>query len=234
MVKSIPRRRKKKIMLYSFAALLSTSWILTILSATNAELKKLEIRDVDLLAGNSFADNPSALLVDDSFDEDFMTGSKSDVFLAGTGDVDSTSLFAHTSDLDYSLTDSNLASSLAESASDLFVANNIDCEAGNVDSLELVGKRRRGTICPDPSAPPVGQLDPPENEEGKKIAPQSPSALATSDEAVKAGFGENFDVCPKNFYLKSNTPVCKTYPELFREAGQSWLHLYDVEPSTWM
>lgn len=76
-----------------------------------------------------------------------------------------------------------------------------------------------------------------ESQENLVQHPLTPWQPSTSDDAVKAGFGENFELFPKETYLQSNTPVCKKHYgvsslDFFRIPGQSWAHLFNVDPST--
>ena len=224
-------------MLFSFPALVWTSW--SWISAAIAEPQGLEIRNGDLLTDGSLADDPSVSLAGSNFAANLMTESESGLFFIDHDDMDSTSSFALASDLDYSATTSDLASSLSKPELDVFADGNVDCEVSTVDNVQLFGKIRRGVVCPDPSAPSVGQADTPGENPPQDPFPVTPWQLFTSDEAVKAGFVENLEICPKEYFRNSNFPVCKNYygapaSEIFRVPGQAWVHLFNVEPGTFL
>lgn len=226
-------------------------WILWIfIAAANAEPSRFETRDADLFADDILADSPNLFIDDKYVDAISMTGpDHTNTLLAGDDDLLSTSLLPDTvdwnqftteADSDSMLTDFDSSSLLLEPESHLFADTESACEVGSADDDQLFGKRRRENLCPVPLTPPVQQDNKPGSGKSKqKVSPPqvTPWQPYSSDEAVKAGFGENFELCPAKIYLKSTTPVCKKYydvsaSDFYRVSGQNWVHLFDVDPST--
>lgn len=228
-------------------ALFFILWIF--IAAANAEPSRFETRDADLFADDSLADNSNLFLDDQYVDVNSMIEpDHANTLLAGHDDLISTSLLSDTVDWDQSttettsdsmLTDFDSSPLLFETDSALLADTDLACEVGATDDIQLFGKRRRGNLCPAPISPPVQQDDTPGNGRSKKKSspPQlTPWQIYSSDEAVKAGFGENAKLCPEEIYLKSTTPVCKKHyhvpsSDFYSVPGQYWLHLFDVDPS---
>lgn len=241
-----PSRRKRR-SIVQLPKLLFILWIF--IAAANAEPSRLGTRDNDLFVNDSFADDPNLFLDDQHVDvNSIIRLDDTNPFLVGHDGLVSTSLLPDTIDGDHStteadsdsmLTDLDSTSLLLEAESHLFADAGLACEVVSTGDDELFGKRRE-TLCPVPIIPPVKQADTPGNEQSKKKSSQpqtSPWQLFSSDEAVKAGFGENLEPCPKETYLESNTPVCKKHhgvsaSDFFTVSGQQWVHLFNVDPGT--
>ncbi len=112
-------------------------------------------------------------------------------------------------------------------------AGDIACTVSVADDIQLQGQNRRQNYCSIPRKAPNRKTPNPQG-------PPEPYQFFTPAIAKSSIFGEWFDICPKEIFLTSNTPVCKErYPapgESYSqyEQRQSWMHLYDVEPCTSM
>lgn len=97
------------------------------------------------------------------------------------------------------------------------------CEVSNAVDVPLFGKTRRGATCTD------------RDSENTPYCRQTVPRDTVTDSFAYA-FPERLDVCPPEIFLKSNIPVCKEGSpsdlDSFFVVGQSWMHLYGVNPRT--
>jgi hypothetical protein len=155
--------------------------------------------------------DPYLFSIDDNFESDRSFESDSNWLFDDTSEFDQVTEF--------------------DPSSSYLLAGDIACSVA--DDIQLQGKHRRQNYCSVPRKPKKPKKPNPQG-------PPEPYQFFTPEIAKFSIFGEWFDICPKEIFLTSNTPVCKEGSpapgESYSQYGQrqSWMHLYGVEPCTSM
>lgn len=114
----------------------------------------------------------------------------------------------------------------SDANSNFFLANEIDCDTSNADSLLLFGKMRRSETC---QSPPTEKLSPSGADPLKKDDPFGFIEFINQDPSF-AGFLESSDKCPAKVFEISLIPVCtKQSSELRMMPNSNAVTLYDVD-----
>ena len=169
----------------------------------------------------------------DTVDRTLTPGSNAIAFLS---DTDLTSSLPSEADLTslYSFTDSTslLRGSIWDQLDSPLADNtNKGCKVGIADEIPLFGKNKRaeqpggGGVCPDYDNDPYFADGP---------YARQPVPRSTVTDYFAYAFPERLDICPPEIFLTSIIPVCKegspSEKDSFFIIGQSWMHLYDVNP----
>ena len=113
----------------------------------------------------------------------------------------------------------------------------IGCVVGLADDVTLFDKRRRANQCsnPDQEKPDLKPEAKPKRPEDIGSDPSISNLVpwARDNVLLNYAFPENFEICPKDYFRDSNSPVCKEqvpYPDQIYTVPGYWSNLYDVSP----
>lgn len=121
-------------------------------------------------------------------------------------DEQETDSSGQTTDLDLGLfsDDNDQRDQTSEPESSFFLANDIDCDASNADSLQFFGKMRRSKACQSPPTGGVSALKADLTNKDDLIGFNK----FINQEQPRGGLQESSEECPQEVFETSTIPVC--------------------------